>query len=89
MDFLAHEILTYSLNKPTSAPAETDLTHCVKSISTQVEKMNPHITFKSPAKSNKLFVTKPSPRSFGHKNSITAIQHSEKEWFSSPTFMDV
>lgn len=90
MNFLAHEILTYSLNKPTSAPAETDLTHCVKSISTQVQKMkpNPYITLMSPAKSNKCFVIKPSPHSFGHTTSIAAIQHSEKEQFSFPMSTD-
>lgn len=51
-------------------------------------KNNLDITFISPAKSNKQFVTKPPPHSFGHKTSIAAIQHSEKESFSFPMLRD-
>lgn len=50
-----------------SKTLETDLTPCIKSTSTQLQKIDVHTTFKNPAKSNKWFVAKPSLHSFGQK----------------------
>lgn len=67
MNFLAYEILTYSVSQIQSKTVERVSTHCIKSNSTQLQKIDVHTTFKNPTKSNKWFVAKPSPHSFGQK----------------------